>query len=176
MLVSRPLALQTVDPTDSMLGPFAESGTATASSSQYYADLIKKAFEPNTGRRPAATDRQTGSAAGAAAGYTQMEQNFSMFWGISIMLYEQTLISDQSRFDDWFASCRPAVSNPGGPGSQAVPMANPIVTCRNAPPDPTASERRQASPRRRSWASACSTTAALASATPATQPAVVATR
>ena len=47
-------------------------------------------------------------------GYTQMEINFSMFWGISIMLYEQTLISDQSRFDDWFASCRPAVTNPDG--------------------------------------------------------------
>ncbi len=33
-----------------------------------------------------------------------MEQNFSMFWGIAIMLYEQTLISDQSEFDTLTAS------------------------------------------------------------------------
>jgi cytochrome c peroxidase len=32
-------------------------------------------------------------------GFTQMELNFSMFWGIAIMLYEATLISDDSPFD-----------------------------------------------------------------------------
>jgi hypothetical protein len=32
-------------------------------------------------------------------GFTEMELNFSMFWGIAIMLYEATLISDDSPFD-----------------------------------------------------------------------------
>ena len=37
-------------------------------------------------------------------GYTQMESNFSMFWGIAIMMYESTLISDQSEYDGLLAS------------------------------------------------------------------------
>ena len=57
-----------------------------------------------------------------------------MFWGLSIMLYEETLISDQSRFDAWFASCRPRVTA-GAPGT---PIGNPTVTCTNLPSDPTA--------------------------------------
>ena len=54
-------------------------------------------------------------------GYTQMEQNFSMFWGISIMLYEQTLISDRSEFDTKagdrgrLPSLRPRISIPARP-------------------------------------------------------------
>jgi len=33
--------------------------------------------------------------------YTLMEANFSMFWGISIMLFESLLVSDSSPFDRW---------------------------------------------------------------------------
>jgi hypothetical protein len=32
-------------------------------------------------------------------GYAQMEVNFPMFWGIAVMLYESTLVSNQSEFD-----------------------------------------------------------------------------
>jgi len=32
-----------------------------------------------------------------------MEANFSLFFGLAIQLYEQTLISDDSRFDEWAA-------------------------------------------------------------------------
>ncbi|MGH1482974.1 MAG: cytochrome c peroxidase [Geminicoccales bacterium] len=32
-------------------------------------------------------------------GYSQMEHNFSLFFGLAVMLYESELISDQSRFD-----------------------------------------------------------------------------
>ncbi len=31
--------------------------------------------------------------------YNQMEANFSLFWGLSVMLYESTLVSDQTPFD-----------------------------------------------------------------------------
>jgi hypothetical protein len=34
-----------------------------------------------------------------ADGYRQIEKNFSLFWGLSIMLYESTLVSDNSPFD-----------------------------------------------------------------------------
>jgi len=33
--------------------------------------------------------------------FTQMEANFSIFWGISVMLYEAELVTEQSRFDKW---------------------------------------------------------------------------
>lgn len=33
--------------------------------------------------------------------YSQMEANFSLFFGLSVMLYESTLISDDSRFDQY---------------------------------------------------------------------------
>jgi hypothetical protein len=65
-------------------------------------------------------------------GYTQMEHNFSAFWGIAIKMYEDTLVSDQSKFDTWFASCRPRVTNLSG---NTVPIGDPVVTCRN--PDGT---------------------------------------
>lgn len=34
-------------------------------------------------------------------GFTQMEANFSLFWGIAVMLYEAELVSEKSRFDLW---------------------------------------------------------------------------
>ncbi len=34
-------------------------------------------------------------------GYTLMEANFALFWGIAVMLYEAELVSPQSPFDRW---------------------------------------------------------------------------
>ncbi len=39
-----------------------------------------------------------------------MEQNFSLFWGLSIMLYESTLVSDDSRFDRFMAGDQSALT------------------------------------------------------------------
>ncbi len=33
--------------------------------------------------------------------FTQMEANFSLFWGLAIQLYEATLVSDQTPFDQY---------------------------------------------------------------------------
>ena len=103
MVGRKPLALQDVDPTDSTLGPFAEQ-PGNGLEFKDYEDLIKKAFKPEywsaAGRwRVVKTGPDSSELKDDPKGYTQMEQNFSMFWGISIMLYEQTLISDQSEFD-----------------------------------------------------------------------------
>jgi len=37
-------------------------------------------------------------------GFSQMEANFSLFFGVSVMLYEATLISDETPFDQWMES------------------------------------------------------------------------
>ena len=40
--------------------------------------------------------------------YSLMESNFAFFWGVSVMLYEATLISDRSPYDKWMRG----ISNP----------------------------------------------------------------
>jgi hypothetical protein len=40
--------------------------------------------------------------------YTMMEANTSLFWGLSVMLYEATLVSDQTPIDRYLASRTPA--------------------------------------------------------------------
>ncbi|HEY5927935.1 MAG TPA: cytochrome c peroxidase [Kofleriaceae bacterium] len=135
LLRTFPLLHQKVDRTDSLLGPHA-SGSRGLKPHLTYEALIKKAFDPKYWAAHGRYRIVGGALVADPHGYTQLEINFSMFWGISIMLYEQTLISDDSRFDAWFESCLPVVTNPGDPN--AVPIANPVVTCRNAPFDPTA--------------------------------------
>lgn len=87
MLSLRPLALQKVDPTDSVLGVHAGSA-ATGLGSLSYGQLIRDAFRPEWWSSPKPT-----------GGFTQMEANFSLFWGLSIMMYESTLVSDKTPYD-----------------------------------------------------------------------------
>jgi cytochrome c peroxidase len=88
-----PLAKQFVDPTDSELGPLAR-GSGTPGSrglTTTYPDLVRKAFQAqwwNGG--PVAVGSET---------FTQMEANFSLFWGLAIQLYEATLVANDTRFD-----------------------------------------------------------------------------
>ena len=86
MLPMRALAKQTVHAKDSVLAPLAAKGGKGLNDT--YAALIKKAFRPNWW-----------AGKGTFAGYTQMESNFAMFWGLAIMMYETTLISDEAPID-----------------------------------------------------------------------------
>ncbi|HUL32195.1 MAG TPA: hypothetical protein VLZ03_17210 [Thermodesulfobacteriota bacterium] len=122
MLLRIPLALQKIHAQDSLLGkpgPFGDlrSPFGRGLKFQYvYAELIKKAFADkywnSLGRYVITADGKLKPA--PLTGYTQMEHNFSMFWGISIMLYEATLVSDQSEFDTLTAP---------GAGLVAAPVA-----------------------------------------------------
>ena len=107
-LVEQPLAWQWIHADDSLLGIPGPKGNLVRGSGHgltvTYEDLVRRAFEETywaaEGRfviQPDGTlvrvnDDDDG-------GFTQMEQNFSLFWGLSILLYEATLVSDQSRFD-----------------------------------------------------------------------------
>ncbi|MFL5274822.1 MAG: cytochrome c peroxidase [Anaeromyxobacteraceae bacterium] len=93
----KPLGLQRVDPTDSVLGGLAATGTGAKGLNTTYAALIQKAFYP----------MWWNSAALAKSGsknYTLMQANFSLYWGLAIMLYEATLISDASPMDSYVAT------------------------------------------------------------------------
>ncbi len=100
LLALRPLGQQDIDKQDSVLGSHLyPSGHGLKES---YADLIRAAIDP-----------RWWSAVGQVDGYTQMENNFSLYWGLAIMMYEQTLISDETPFDKFV----------GSPGSPADPNA-----------------------------------------------------
>src|SRR5690606_22593997 len=61
-----------------------------------YEAMIQRAFQPKlwAHTRPIATPEGY---------YTQLELNFSLFFGLAIQLYEGTLISSRSRFDEFVA-------------------------------------------------------------------------
>jgi cytochrome c peroxidase len=96
MLSLTPLAKQLVNPDDSELGAQSRAvrqadGSMTGAKGlrTNYAQMIRDAFP----------DKFWGSSQLTADGFTQMEANFSLFWGLAIQLYEATLVSDESPFD-----------------------------------------------------------------------------
>jgi len=139
---SKPLQLQKIDPNDSIFGKNGPKGDLIQYSGKglriTYPTLIRLAFEDKYWKADNIYKITNGRLLINKTGeadksyYTQMEHNFSMFWGLAIQMYEETLVSDKTPFDTWFAQCRPIVTNPLGAGSQAIPIANPIVQCRAA--------------------------------------------
>ncbi len=105
LLPMRALKDQEVSSNDSHLGSLVHSSGKGLNAT--YEDMIVRAFNrkfwgagtddlykiENNGSGPFITEGQ---------GYTQMENNFSMFWSIAIMLYESTLVSDDSPVDRYF--------------------------------------------------------------------------
>ncbi|MEY4567306.1 MAG: hypothetical protein RLY14_2276 [Planctomycetota bacterium] len=121
ILSKRPLALQLVHPEDSVLGALSR-GQAPGLSVTDYAQLVREAFKPEwwQGTSNVEIDYISGTSFGTAHAdsseslakatqgpktgatkvtYTQMEANFSLFFGLSVQLYESLLVSDQTPFD-----------------------------------------------------------------------------
>jgi cytochrome c peroxidase len=96
----RPLGEQVVHPSDSVLGAlsrYPENGLDT-----YYTNLVQQAFQPKY---------WNGSAIPMEGELcTQMEANFALFFGMAILMYERTLISDQTPFDRFMAGDNTALS------------------------------------------------------------------
>jgi len=101
----RPLARQAVHPEDSVLGGlsrFPQNGLRVAS----YRELIERAFQPqwwDSDRLLAVggdgTVRILNGATPRDDAYTMLEYNFGLFFGLSIQLYEATLVADDSPYD-----------------------------------------------------------------------------
>jgi len=106
LLLSTPLLTQMVAASDSVLGPYSRSiPTATRTGLKVgYGDLIKQAFANQWWEAPGDPIVIDGVA------YSQMEANFSLYWGIAIMLYERTLISDETPFDRFMEGDNTALS------------------------------------------------------------------
>ena len=91
LLALKPLGKQDIHAQDSVLR--ASVDPTGHGLKETYPDMIKAAFDP---RWWSATDRING--------YTQMENNFSLYWGLAIMMYEATLVSDETPFDKFVGS------------------------------------------------------------------------
>ena len=103
LLAARPLRLQTVLTNDSVLGGLVHSSGKGLANQYSYAALIKLAFDQKYWAANGTYRIVNGQLQTDRKGYTQMEINFPMFWGIAIMLYESTLVSDRSELDSLLA-------------------------------------------------------------------------
>ncbi len=94
LLGTRALAHQLVHPEDSVLGPLARARLTDRGLggkrglTVSYGELVRRAFQ----RRYWAADERID-------GYTVLEENFSLFFGLAVQRYEATLVSDRTPFD-----------------------------------------------------------------------------
>ena len=117
---ARPLAKQRVHPQDSVLGRLATKRTGLDVVD--YAQLIRQAFQPQWWNSASIVRTDANGNDTFVKGpknpralrnneYTQMEHNFSLFFGLAVQEYEKTLISDDAKVDQHFDSL--AVGGPG---------------------------------------------------------------
>ncbi len=107
LAAARPLAFQKVHADDSSLGPFSRARTdptLNGLTHATYADLVKAVFQSRYWDSDRViTFNPDGSRLinppGTPNGYTQMEANFTLFFGLAVQAYVSTLISDRTRFD-----------------------------------------------------------------------------
>jgi cytochrome c peroxidase len=100
LLSLAPLGLQLVDPMDSVLGSlsrFPKKGLNTT-----YTSLIRAAFQDKYWNG--------GNVTLPAGTFTQMEANFTLFWGVAIQLYETTLISKRAPLDRFMEGSNTALT------------------------------------------------------------------
>jgi len=96
LLLLKPLGLQKVDSRDGVLGAMADTKAGKGLKTTYAA-LIQKAFQP-------AWWNSTQTVTVNGKSYSLMQANFSFFWGLAIMLYEGTLVADNSPMDQYVAT------------------------------------------------------------------------
>jgi cytochrome c peroxidase len=133
MLTLTPLAKQLVSPTDSVLGGLsAAPGNGLTSS---YVAMIQAAFQPQWWDSSAVVDADSNYMYSGTPQntneYSMMEYNFSMFWGVAIQLYESTLVSDNSRFDQFMDGNRNALTSQEQQGLNAFSGKGNCARCHN---------------------------------------------
>jgi cytochrome c peroxidase len=104
-----PLGRQRVSPSDSVLGPLATPGGTGLTTD--YATLVQQAFLPKWWSSSQILRIGNDGGVTVVPGhspllhneYTLVQFNWSLFWGLSIDLYESTLVSDQTPVDRYLA-------------------------------------------------------------------------
>jgi cytochrome c peroxidase len=123
MFSLRPLALQEVHPKDSVLARYANRDGTGLKTQVTYPRLIREAFQ----------DRWWKSEQLTPDGFTQMEANFTLFWGLAINMYESTLVSDQTPFDHFADGDREALSEEARRGLKIFLNEGRCINCHEGP-------------------------------------------
>ncbi len=107
MLTLTPLANQAVHSQDGVLGVLAVRGGTGLNTT--YANMIRAAFHERWWNSNSVVDASLAVIPGVSVPsdgtslptdqFSVMEANFSMFWGLAIMAYEATLVSDDAPYD-----------------------------------------------------------------------------
>lgn len=132
LLPRAPLGNQLVHPNDSLFSrtPSYVSTSEAMGLRTTYAALVRKGFSPklyeDLGRWTINSD---GTVKNDPRGHTQMEHNFSLFFGISVMLYQALLIPDQSPFDKGPT----AMSSQAKSGQDIFSGKGKCINCHNGP-------------------------------------------
>jgi len=125
-----PLAGQLVDPTDSVLGAYLNTsnsgsggggGNARGGMNTTYQALIQQAFP----------SKFWSSTQLSGDGFRQVEKNFSLFFGLAIMMYESTLVTDQAPFDQYMNGNITAMSTAAVKGFSVFNNNGGCVFCHN---------------------------------------------
>src|SRR5262249_8109460 len=74
---------------DSVLGPLSDTGDGKGLTTTY-PDMVRAAFHGHLTSDLLLPD---------GSGYTQLEANFSLFWGLAVMMYGSTLIPAPTPYD-----------------------------------------------------------------------------
>jgi len=164
-----PLANQIVDPDDSVLGPFSGQRSTIGGPvdrpgrtglNTSYNELIRLAFRPDLWQNTSlhlngspSGDPFDGYSLDLANGpasttnrnqFTQMEANFSLFFGLGVQMYEQLLIPDDSPFDQFMDANPNAANGVGQPGERGTlepwQVDNLVGELTMIPDDPTTPE------------------------------------
>lgn len=125
--VRTPLAYQQVHREDSVLGSWRKvrgKGLRVP-----YQVLIAKAFENEYWAGPGRFDANGDPV--SSGGYTQMEVNFPLFFGLAIQLYEATLVSDDTRFDQFMAGDDSALDEVEKRGLSVFVNEGKCINCHN---------------------------------------------
>ncbi|MEY3175299.1 MAG: hypothetical protein RLZZ436_3213 [Planctomycetota bacterium] len=124
MFALRPLGLQKIAADDSVLGVYRHSsGRGLDPVHASYAALIRAAFRPEWWSSNKIT----------ADGYTQMEANFSLYWGLALMMYQSTLVSDQAPIDQFARGDEQALSPQAKEGMKIFLGAGKCINCHGGP-------------------------------------------
>ncbi|NJD05208.1 MAG: cytochrome C peroxidase [Methylococcaceae bacterium] len=104
LLSRQPLQNQKVHNEDSVLGGLSLStpGNLQNGLNTTYKQLVMQAFNPKYWAYAGTASNGGGAVFGKSPSgvpYSQMEANFSMFFGLALQLYEATLVSDQAPVD-----------------------------------------------------------------------------
>ena len=123
LLSLRPLAQQQVSPQDSVLGWAANPSGKGLRTEWDYARLIRESFH----------DDWWNSTQKTANGETMMEANFSLYWGLALLMYQSTLISDETPYDRFAQGDRSALNESAKRGLATFMSSGKCINCHGGP-------------------------------------------